>query len=110
MDPHVPRQARRLDCGNLALEDRAALRIFIAKVDVDLLRLDDPRSDQDALDHAVRIGFDKIAVLEGAGLALVGIDRHQPGCGLLEHQTPFAAGRKSRPAEAAQAGMFENFD
>src|SRR5205823_13170473 len=98
------------DCGDLALQDRAALRVLIAKVNVDLPRLDDPRSDQDALDHAVRIGFDKVAVLKSAGLALVSVDRQQPGPRLLQHQTPLSAGGKPGAAEPAQPGMFENFD
>ncbi len=51
----------------------------------------------------MRIGFEIIAILEGAGLALVAIDRHQPRPGLAEHRAPFASGRKAGAAEAAQA-------
>ncbi len=61
-------------------------------------------------EEAVRIGFEKIAVLEGAGLALVAVDRHQPRRRLLAHQPPFAPGRKPGAAEPAQPGMFERLD
>src|SRR5204862_5920815 len=58
----------------------------------------------------MRVGFEKIAVLEGAGLALIGIDRHQPRLWLLPHKAPFAPGRKTGAAEPAQAGIFERLD
>ena len=107
VDARVRRQARRLDRGDLAFEDRAALRVLVAQVDVDLGRLDHPGGDQHAFEEAVRVGFEKIAVLEGAGLALVGVDRHQPRRRLLPHQAPFAPGRKPGAAEPAQPGMLE---
>ena len=110
VNARMRRQPGRLDRGDLAFEDRVALRVFVAQVDVDLGRLDHPGRDQHALDHAVRVGFEKIAVLEGAGLALVGIDRQQPRRRLLPHQAPFAAGRKPRAAEPAQPGMLEDLD
>ena len=50
----------------------------------------------------MRIGFEIIAVLERAGLALVAIDRHQPRARLAQHRAPFAPGRKAGAAEAAQ--------
>src|SRR4029077_2417143 len=110
VDPHVPRQPRRLDCGNLSLEDRAALRIFIAKTRLDLLRCNSPGGDQHAFKKAVRVGLEKIAVLEGAGLALITIDRQQPRRRLLAHEAPFAAGREARAAEPAKARMLEDLD
>ncbi len=87
-----------------------ALRVFVAQVDVDLRRLDHPGRDQHPFEKAVRVGLEEIAVLEGAGLALVGVDRQQPRRRLLAHQTPFASGRKPGAAEPAQAGVFEDFD
>ena len=65
------------------------------------------RADQHALEKAMRIGFEIIAVLEGAGLALVAIDRHQPRPGLAEHRAPFASRRKTGAAEPAQRGVVE---
>ena len=59
------------------------MRILVAEIDIDLARLDGPGADQHPLEEAVRIGLEEIAVLEGSGLALVGIDRHEawPGSG-----------------------------
>ena len=55
----------------------------------------------------MRIGFEIEAVLEGAGLALVAIDRHQPRAGLAEHRAPFAPRREAGAAETAQRGVVE---
>ncbi len=49
-------------------------------------------------------------VLEGPGLALVGIDREQARGGLVAHQRPFAAGGKARAAKAAQTGIVHRLD
>ena len=51
-----------------------------------------------------------VAVLEGAGLALVGVDREQARRRFGAHQRPFAAGRKAGAAEAAQAGIADDLD
>src|SRR6516225_10591756 len=110
MDPRVRRQTGRLDRGDLACENRAALWVFVAEIDIDLSRLDHPRRDQHAFDHAVWIGFEKIAILEGAGLALVGVDHEQPRSRLLPHEAPFAPGRKPRAAEPAQTRMLKDLD
>src|SRR5258706_466167 len=81
--------------GELLVEDRAALRVLVAQIDVRRLGLDRPGGDQHPLEKAVRIGFEEIAVLEGAGLALVGIDREEARPRLLAHEAPFAPGRKA---------------
>src|SRR6185312_12182237 len=94
--------------GDLALQDLARDGIFVADVDIDLARLDDMRADQHAFEEAVRIGVEIMAVLEGAGLALVAIDRHQARPRLAQHGAPFAASRKAGAAEAAQAAVVED--
>ena len=104
------REPRRLDRGDLARQDLAALRVFVAQIDVDVPGLDRPGGDQHAFQEAMRIGFEKIAVLERAGLALIGIDRHQPRLWLLPHKAPFAPGRETGAAEPAQPGIFERLD
>ena len=73
-------------------------------------RLDHPGGDQHAFEKPVRVGFEEIAVLEGAGLAFVAVDREQPRHRLLPHQPPFAPGRKAGAAEPAQTGVLERFD
>ena len=59
---------------------------------------------------AVRIALEIVAILESAGLALVGVDRHQARRRLGAHQRPFAAGREAGAAEAAQAGIADDLD
>ncbi len=104
------RQPGRIERRDLAVEDRPALRVFVAQIDIDIGGLDHPGGDQHPFQKPMRVGFEKIAVLEGAGLALIGVDREQPRCGLLAHQSPFAPGRKPGAAEPAQPRMFERLD
>ncbi len=104
------RQPGGFERGDLAVEDRAALRVFVAQIDVDVGGLDHPGGDQHPFEKPVRVGFEKIAVLEGAGLALVAVDREQPRRRLLAHQPPFAPGRKPGAAEPAQPRMLERLD
>ena len=54
--------------------------------------------------------FEIIAVLEGARLAFVAIDRKQPRRRLGPHQRPFASGGKTGAAKAAQAGIADGLD
>src|SRR6516162_10812674 len=110
MDFAVRREARRLYRGDLAFEYRQALRVFVAQINVGLGGLDYPGGDQHAFEKAVRVGFEKIAVLKGARLTLVGIDRHQAGRRLLAHEAPLAPGRKPCTAEPAQTRMLQDLD
>src|SRR6185312_4384905 len=71
MDARMLREPRRFELGDLGDEQFAALRVFIAQIDVDLRRFDRPGTDQHALEEAMRIGFEIDAILEGAGLALI---------------------------------------
>ncbi len=91
-------------------EELADRGILVAKVDVDLLRLDRPSGDQHAFQHAVRVSLQEIAVLEGPGLAFIGVDRHQPRARLLTHQSPFLAGGEAGAAKPAQPGAFHTGD
>src|SRR3546814_14043441 len=56
------------------------------------------------------VAFQVVAVLEGARLALVGIDRHEARAGKAAHDLPLLAGREAGAAEAAQAGAGEALD
>jgi hypothetical protein len=82
----------------------AAAVVLVAQVDVDGLDAHRPGGDQHAFQEAVRVALQVEAVLEGAGLAFVDVDRHQARRGLLAHDAPLAPGRKARAAQAAQAG------
>ena len=84
--------------------------IFIAQINKTFLRRDGTRGDQHAFEKAVRIALHVIAVLESAGLALIGIDREQAGLRLGQHEAPFSPGRKARAAEAAQLARFKGRD
>ena len=99
-----------LDLGDFVREHQPHLGIFVADVDVDVRRLDHPGRDQHAFDEAVRILLEVIAVLEGAGLAFVGVDREQARRRLGAHQRPLAAGRKAGAAEAAQPSVADRLD
>ena len=98
------------DLGDFVREHQPHFGIFVADIDVDFRRFDHPGGDQHPFDEAVRIAFEIMPVLEGAGLALVGVDRHQPRRGLGTHQRPLAAGREAGAAEAAQSGVAHHLD
>ena len=55
----------------------------------------------------MRVALEIVAVLEGAGLALVGVDREIARLRLLAHELPLAPGREAGAAEAAQARLVE---
>ena len=85
----------------LALADE-----FAAHIDVAGMRAHREACEQAALDQEMRIVPHDLAVLAGAGLGLVGVDDEiaRPAVGgFLGHERPFQAGRKARPAAAAQA-------
>src|SRR6185312_13077845 len=64
-----------------------------------------------ALDQFVRIVAQDVAVLAGAGLALVGVDDEiaRP-LALLRHERPFEPGREAGAAAAAQPGFLAFVD
>jgi hypothetical protein len=101
----VREQARRLKLRQLGLEDLQHRGILIADIEEHLLGLHRPGRDSHALQKLVRLPLQVDAVLKGAGLALVAIDRHQPWRLFGPHQRPLAPGRKSGPAEATQAAI-----
>src|SRR6185312_15378050 len=107
MDARVLGKAGRFEGSDLVGQDDTALRIFVAQIDVDVGRLDGPGADQHAFEKTMRIAFEIDAILERAGLALIGIDRHEPRLGLGAHEAPFAPGGKASPAKAAQLRILE---
>ena len=72
--------------------------VFVAQIDIDILRLDRPRRDQHAFEKAEGVALQYVAVLEGAGLAFIGIDDHEAWPRLGAHEAPFPPGRESGPA------------
>ena len=110
IEPRVLGEARRLELGDLALQDLEHRRILVAHVDEDLLGLHRPGRDQHALEELVRLALEIEAVLEGAGLALVAVDRHQARPLLGAHQAPLAPRREAGAAQPAQAAVRERGD
>ena len=91
----------------LARQDRAAARILIAQIDIDRVDAHGPCGNQHAFEEAVRIALEVIAILEGARLAFVDIDRHEPRRRFRTHDLPLAAGGETRAAQAAQSGALK---
>src|SRR5260370_3926316 len=97
-----------ITAANLFAEDFFLKIIFVADVEDAALRSSDQARYDHALDEQVRqVGHDK-AVLDGAGLAFVGVaDDVFDGIGLLADKVPLHAGRKSGTAHAFKFGGFE---
>ena len=100
----------RFDFGDLAEQDLAALRIFIAKIDVDRLSFHGPGADQNAFENAMRIGFKMVPVLEGARLPFIGVDGHHSWPGLSANELPLAPDGEASAAQPAKAGVFQGLD
>ncbi len=84
--------------------------ILVAQVDIERAGLHRPGADQGPLQEAVRLALQVMAVLEGAGFALVGVDHRIARAGLGAHRLPLAIGGKPRPAEAPQPRTLELID
>jgi hypothetical protein len=85
---------KRLD---LTRQDRAARRVFVAQIDVDVGDADRPRRDQHPLEESMRVALEIVTILERARLALVDVDRHQPRLRLAADDLPLAADRETPP-------------
>src|SRR4051812_15757366 len=90
------------------LQDLPATGVFVAQIDIDLADAYRPGRDEHAFQEAVRIALEVPAVLEGARLALVDIDRHQARRGLAGHASPLAADRETGAAQAAQSRVLHD--
>jgi hypothetical protein len=104
---HGRQRARRIrpQLRELRFEDVPAGGVLVAQIDPDLSHAGAPRGDQHSLEEAVRIALEIPAVLEGAGLALVDVHRHDARLGLGADQPPFATGREPCAAQPAQPGI-----
>src|SRR6266851_3434957 len=82
--------------------------VLVADIEDAALRAGDQAGDDHALDEEMRqIGHDE-AVLDGAGLAFIGVANNVfHGIGLLADEIPLHAGGKSGAAHAFQFGGFE---
>jgi hypothetical protein len=97
--------------GDGLFQDAGAVRKLAADVDVRLLHVVRPAGDHDPLDELVRVLVDDVAVLEGAGLGLVGVDDQVDGLAALAiDETPLQAAGEARAAATAQAGLLHFVD
>src|SRR5262249_14361780 len=69
-----------------------------------------PSTDQCALKHLMKLTLKIVSIFEGAGLALVPINGHQPWARIRFHNLPFAAGGETSAAAAPSIhfGQFLN--
>ena len=68
-------------------------------------------ADGHPLDDRVRVVAKDVAVLAGAGLALVGIAHHVVlAAAVARHEAPLEAGREAGPAAAPEAGGLDHLD
>src|SRR5437773_3740979 len=82
------------------------LDVLTADVDERLLAPDGARGDQHAFDERVRVALEQVAVFEGPGLALVGVDHEVDRAGVvLRHERPFQPGGESGAAEAPKVRL-----
>ena len=80
--------------------------VLVADEHPALLGADREHPQQHPLDHEVGLLGEDLAILEGAGLGLVGVADHELRLGLLGgHQLPLGAGREARrrPCRAARS-------
>ena len=96
-----------LERRDLAGEDRAARRVLVAQIDIDIVDADCPRGDQRAFEEAMRVALEVVAILERSRLAFVDVDRHQARRRLGTNDLPLAPHRETRAAEAAQRRRLE---
>ena len=96
-----------LQLRDLILQDVQDRRIFIAHVDIGFFSLDRPGGDQRAFQEPMGLAFEIVAVLEGAGLAFIAIDREITGRFSCPDELPFPMAGEAGAAEAAKARLVE---
>jgi hypothetical protein len=97
--------------GDGVFERRRRPRVLAAHVDERLLGAGRPGGDDQAFQQLMGAAFEENAVLEGAGLGLVGVTHEvlRP-VRLLGHERPLQTRQKARAAAALQAGILDELD
>src|SRR5258708_241121 len=70
MDLGLLGEPRLIELGDLGEEDVAALRVFVAQIEIGVGGFDRPVADQHAFEHTVRIALEIVAALFKGGAAL----------------------------------------
>src|SRR5712691_4595980 len=101
-------QARVVSLLDGIAQDAPGLDVLAPDVDEAQVRAEGARGDEHAFDQSVRIPLHEIAVLEGAGLALVRVDheiaRRRRALG---DEAPLHTGGKARAAQPAEVGLLD---
>src|SRR3989454_3189890 len=106
-----PEETLRARLGDRLLQHAPAARELAADVDVGGVAADRVRGDDDALEELVGVVLDDLAVLEGARLALVGVDGEIDGLlALLGQEAPLHAGREAGAAPPAEVRGLHHLD
>ena len=88
-------------------QDRARRRVFLAEVDVRLVRLAEAHRRLEPLEEELRAELQHVAILDRPRLALVSVDDHDARAGLLSHRRPLPPGRKARATHTRQPRGFQ---
>src|SRR5579862_1156089 len=104
-------EPRRIGFVDRRLEALCLIVEFAADVDVGGLHPHPEAGQNAALDQLVRVVAQDVAVLAGAGFALVGVDHEvaRP-VALLRHERPFEPGREAGATTPAQPGFLALVD
>src|SRR5262245_4233087 len=90
------------------LQDAIAAAILVAQVEVGGAGAGGVAGEDDAFEDLMRVLLHEDAVVEGARLALVGVDAQvDRSVVVLGQEGPFDATREARPAAAAQTGSLD---
>jgi len=94
-----------LERRNLCPKEREHLRVFVPHVEEHFLCLYGPCGDQHPLQEKMWYAFQVPAILEGAGLPLIAVDRHIARARIIPHEPPFLARRETSAAKTAQTSV-----
>src|SRR5437588_1881408 len=99
--------ARLLDA---ALEQQPLVVILPADVEEGVLHLERIGGDEDPLDQLMGVLVDEVAVLEAAGLGLVGVDAEVAGEHVAGEERPLRPGGEAGPSAAPQPAELHLLD
>ncbi len=102
-----PQVARLVRFGDRGVEDVGLVVVLAADEDEGVAGVGGEGGDRDPLDQLVRVALHQLAVLEGAGLGLVGVAAEVLGHLPARQEGGLFAHREAGAAAAAQAGVFE---
>src|SRR5207248_11720939 len=106
----LPENIGCLSFGNRGFQTVSRLDVLAPNIDERRFRTDGIAAQRHAFEHAVRLNFDQLAILECAGLGFVGIARDVLGAWLVGDEAPLGAAWEARAAAAPQPRGFDLLD